>query len=105
MKRSSYQRSVAKTRDIVQRACARVAAQDGKHQAADFKIWALIDSLNSCVCPACARRKKERQVVCFDCFMKLPPSLRTEIVERTTETFPGVFAEAMNFLKVETLKV
>lgn len=105
MKQNTYHRSRRKTTDIVKRACARVAAQDGKHQAKDFPIWKLIDSLNGCVCPACARRKKVRQVVCFDCFMKLPGSLKTDLAERTSETFPKVFAEAMNFLNVETVKI
>lgn len=56
---------------------------------------ALTDSLKSTVCPACGGGKAARQSLCRQCYMGLPPAVRTRLYLRVGEGYEQAMAYAL----------
>lgn len=58
--------------------------------------------MNSRVCPACGRFKKEERSLCYEDFCRLPPDLKNRLYSRFGQGYEQAMAEALAFLKAGT---
>jgi hypothetical protein len=62
----------------------------------------LVESLSSTLCPACGRKKKHAQTLCYGCYKSLPQPLKSALYARLGNGYEQSFNDAMRYLEVET---